>query len=47
VIVTMNLRDLPPEALAPFGIEAQHPDEFCICWISRQASWLVRHRIIG
>jgi PIN domain len=28
VIVTYNERDFPPTALAPFGIEAQHPDEF-------------------
>ncbi len=28
VIVTMNLKDFPPEALSPYGIEAQHPDEF-------------------
>jgi predicted nucleic acid-binding protein len=28
VIVTCNLRDFPEEALDPFDIEAQHPDEF-------------------
>jgi predicted nucleic acid-binding protein len=28
VIVTANLRDFPAEALAPQGIEAQHPDTF-------------------
>jgi len=28
VIVTVNLKDFPPAALEPFGIEAQHPDEF-------------------
>lgn len=28
VIVTTNLRHFPAETLAPFGIEAQHPDEF-------------------
>lgn len=28
VIVTTNLRHFPPPRLAPFGIEAQHPDEF-------------------
>jgi hypothetical protein len=28
VIVTRNLRDFPPEALAPYRIEAQHPDIF-------------------
>ena len=28
VIVTRNLRDFPDAALEPYGIEAQHPDEF-------------------
>jgi predicted nucleic acid-binding protein len=28
LIVTYNLKDFPPEALAPYGIEAQHPDAF-------------------
>ena len=28
VIVTCNLRHFPDPALAPLGIEAQHPDEF-------------------
>ncbi|WP_150601189.1 PIN domain-containing protein [Pseudomonas fluorescens] len=28
VIVTFNLKDFPDSLLAPFGIEAQHPDEF-------------------
>jgi predicted nucleic acid-binding protein len=28
VIVTMNLIDFPSEALAPFGVYAQHPDSF-------------------
>jgi hypothetical protein len=28
VIVTLNLKDFPASALAPFNIEAQHPDEF-------------------
>ena len=27
-IVTQNLKDFPDEALAPYGIEIQHPDEF-------------------
>ncbi|RWR04396.1 PIN domain-containing protein [Paenirhodobacter populi] len=30
VIVTQNLADFPAEALVPFGIEAQHPDEFLL-----------------
>ncbi|MHC8371069.1 PIN domain-containing protein [Pseudomonas sp. MDT1-85] len=28
VIVTYNQKDFPDETLGPFGIEAQHPDEF-------------------
>lgn len=28
VIVTSNLTDFPEDALEPYGIEAQHPDEF-------------------
>jgi predicted nucleic acid-binding protein len=28
VIVTFNLKDFPNEALDPYGIEAQHPDDF-------------------
>ncbi|MBK8254979.1 MAG: PIN domain-containing protein [Polyangiaceae bacterium] len=30
VIVTFNLRDFPREQLAPFGIEAVHPDDFVV-----------------
>ncbi len=28
LIVTFNLSDFPPSALAPYGVEAQHPDVF-------------------
>lgn len=28
IIVTFNLKDFPPLALAPFGIESMHPDAF-------------------
>lgn len=30
LIVTLNLRDFPQAALAPFGVEAKHPDSFLI-----------------
>lgn len=30
VIVTANLRDFPAAKLAPYAIEAQHPDEFVL-----------------
>ena len=29
-IVTFNLKDFPPSALAPWGVEAQNPDDFVI-----------------
>jgi hypothetical protein len=29
-IVSFNLGDFPAEALAPFGVEAQHPDDFLL-----------------
>lgn len=30
IIVTLNLRDFPDEILAPYGIEAWHPDAFIL-----------------
>ena len=30
VIVTFNLKDFPEEALSPWGIEAQHPQEYLL-----------------
>lgn len=30
LIVTANLKDFPPEALEPFGVEAIHPDDFLL-----------------
>jgi hypothetical protein len=27
-VITMNLRDFPAASTEPYGIEAQHPDEF-------------------
>jgi hypothetical protein len=29
-IVTYNTKDFPPEKLSPYGIEAQHPDQFLV-----------------
>ena len=26
--MTVNIKDFPPHALSPHGIEAQHPDDF-------------------
>lgn len=41
VIVTFNLKDFPPAALAAFGVEAQHPDEFIMdLWDLDQAAVL-------
>jgi len=37
VIVTFNLRDFPRAALAPFGIEALHPDDFILKLLERDA----------
>ena len=33
VIVTANLKHFPTEKLQPFGIAAQHPDDFIVCQI--------------
>lgn len=30
-MVTFNLKDFPEEELTPYGILAQHPDEFLTC----------------
>lgn len=30
IIVTFNLKDFPPESLQPWGIKAQHPNEFLL-----------------
>lgn len=30
VIVTFNLKHFPPERIAQYGVEAQHPDEFIL-----------------
>ncbi len=38
VIVTFNLRHFPEEALAPYQIEAIHPDDFLLCQIDLSIS---------
>ena len=35
VIVTQNLKHFPQEALAPYGIEVQHPDDFLVNHLNR------------
>jgi len=41
VIVTFNLRDFPREALAPFGIEARHPDDFILQLLERDVTAVI------
>lgn len=41
VIVTINLRDFPDERLEPYGIEAQHPDEFVLNLLNLAPSQVV------
>jgi len=38
IIVTANLRDFPAAALAPFGVEACHPDAFVLGLIANAPS---------
>lgn len=42
VIVTSNLKDFPPGALARFEIEAQHPDAFVLHLLSLDAGAVAR-----
>lgn len=42
IIVTVNLRDFPAEALAPFDVEAQHPDAFVLHLLSRDPGTVLR-----
>ncbi|MGB8931139.1 MAG: PIN domain-containing protein [Anaeromyxobacteraceae bacterium] len=42
VIVTTNLRDFPTEALAPWEVEAQHPDAFVLHLLSLDPGAVVR-----
>lgn len=37
LIVTFNLKDFPVDALAPYGIEAVHPDEFLLSQLELDA----------
>ncbi|MFE1748501.1 PIN domain-containing protein [Coleofasciculus sp. H7-2] len=34
LIITFNLRDFPTEALAPYSIQSQHPDDFILSLIN-------------
>lgn len=40
-IVTFNLKDFPDEMLAPFGIEAVHPDAFIVTLIDENAALVI------
>lgn len=42
VIVTTNLADFPPEKLAQYEVEAQHPDDFVLNLIDLDAVTVVR-----
>jgi len=42
VVVTCNLRDFPPVALAPFGVEAQPPDDFLTDLLTQDADLMLR-----
>lgn len=40
--MTTNLRDFPAEALAPWEVEAQHPDTFVLYLLSLDPGAVVR-----
>jgi predicted nucleic acid-binding protein len=42
VIVTYNLKHFPPASLAPYGIEAQHPDDFLMDLFDLDPQTMVR-----
>lgn len=42
VIVTTNLKDFPATALAPYDVEAQHPDTFVLHLLSLDAGAVAR-----
>jgi len=46
IIVTFNLKDFPVVSLAPFSIQAQHPDEF-LCQLLRDETTPVLAAIRG
>lgn len=41
-IITYNLRDFPESDLAPYGIQAQHPDDFLVCQLDLSPPRVVR-----
>jgi len=48
VIVTSNLRHFPASALERLGLEARHPDEFCLNWQrSKRRLYCARRRHTG
>ena len=44
VIVTYNLKDFPEENLAPYDIEAQHPDDFLVGLLDEAPGVVLRRR---
>ena len=41
-IVTFNLKDFPADRLAPWQVEAQHPDEFVLTLIDAEKTTVLR-----
>lgn len=41
-IITFNLTDFPDSVLKPYGIEAQHPDDFIVCQLDLAPGLVVR-----
>lgn len=42
IIVTFNLKDFPEAQLAPFGVEAMHPDRFIECQMDLREAAVVQ-----
>lgn len=42
VIVTLNLRDFPPDPLAAHGVAARHPDDFVSGFLERRPARVLR-----